>query len=67
VQTARINELDTVSEDSFDLLTRWHDSDEEKGGQSFLTGIEAAIFRDPAFRGEADVSERSWLTSQMIC
>lgn len=50
LQTTRINELDTVPDDSFDLLTRWHDSDEEKGGQSFLTGIEAAVFRDARFR-----------------
>jgi hypothetical protein len=52
LQTAHVNALDAVAGDSFDLLTRWHDSDEEKGGQSFLTGIEAVVFRDERFRSK---------------
>jgi hypothetical protein len=52
LQTTRVNEMENAPDDSFDLLTRWHDSDEEKGGQSFLTGIEAAVFRDERFRGK---------------
>lgn len=52
LQTARINELDNAPDDGFDLVQRWHDSDEEKGGQSFLQGIEAGVIRDQRFRGK---------------
>lgn len=55
LQTARINALDRPLTDSFDLLQAWYDSDEEKGGQSFLQGIEAAVFRDSSLRGKSDV------------
>lgn len=35
LQTAKINALDGSAKDSFELLQRWYDSDEEKGGQAF--------------------------------
>lgn len=44
VQTARINSLDRVQTSSFNLMQRWYD--EESGGNNFLHGIEASIFRE---------------------
>jgi hypothetical protein len=51
LQTAQINELDSVADDSLELLQSWHDSDEAKGGGAFLQGIEAAVMRDSGIRG----------------
>lgn len=51
LQTARLDSLEKPPCDSFELLQRWYDSDEEKGGQAFLQGIEEAVFRDSRLRG----------------
>jgi hypothetical protein len=44
LQTSRINGLDDAPRDSLDLLKQWYD--EETGGDNFLRGVEAAVFRD---------------------
>ena len=48
LQTARVNSLEKAPQDSYGLLQQWYD--EETGGNSFLHGVEAAVFRDPACR-----------------
>ena len=48
LRTARINALEKAPSDSYELLQRWYD--EESGGDNFLRGIEAAVFRDERCR-----------------
>jgi hypothetical protein len=48
LRTARINSLEKAPRDSFELLQRWYD--EEEGGDNFLQGIEASVFRDESIR-----------------
>lgn len=48
IQTSQINALDHVQADSYRLMQRWYE--EERGGNSFLRGIEASIFRDEECR-----------------
>ena len=50
LRTARVNSLEKAPADSFELLQQWYD--EEKGGQNFLRGVEAAVFRDEQLRGD---------------
>jgi hypothetical protein len=48
LRTARINTLEKAPHDNFELLQQWYD--EETGGDNFLRGVEAAIFRDQKCR-----------------
>jgi hypothetical protein len=44
LRTARINSLHQPRKDNLELRKRWYD--EESGGDQFLYGVEAGIFRD---------------------
>lgn len=48
LRTARINALEKAPSDSYELLQQWYD--EESGGDNFLRGVEAAVFRDERSR-----------------
>lgn len=51
LQTARINALQVPRRDELELRRHWYD--EESGGNDFLYGVEAGIFREEEF--EADL------------
>ena len=51
LRTARINSLHQPRKDNLELRRQWYD--EESGGDQFLYGVEAGIFRDP--QSEADM------------
>jgi hypothetical protein len=48
--TSQIEGLDGVPNDSFELLRRWYD--EESGGDSWLRGVEARVFRDESCQAD---------------
>ncbi len=50
LRTARINALEKAPSDSYELLQHWYD--EESGGDNFLRGVEAAVFRDKQCRDD---------------
>jgi hypothetical protein len=48
--TTHLNSLESVPDDSYGLLKRWYD--EESGGDNWLCGVEAAVFRDESCRND---------------
>lgn len=48
LQTARINSLHRPRKDNLELRRQWYD--EENGGDQFLYGVEAGIFRDQSIQ-----------------